>query len=171
MNTYDVCKTELFKEELKEMMLNTFGSDFDAIEELKTVFVNLDFHALLQTVLSNMQTVLTYKVECDKSYATPYRSEPLFECRASRICTIFERGCFSEVSDEYETELWMLEDFTFAVVKIFRIKMTGYQTEFRTCKGFIPDIRTIPCDLEDFTRVLHNFIAKYYDMQTPICEI
>lgn len=165
-------KQDNFKHEFIFAMTALYGVDLNVTEELLDVIENIDFEALQQKLTSDMQTVLVYSVECQKSYATSYKSEPLFDKRAAKIVTVFERGCFSEISDEYETELWLTEDYQFAVVKVFRIDIKNqYTTEFRTVKGYIPEQNRILCDLVDFESVIQNHIASYYEMETPICEI
>lgn len=167
-------KQDYFKQEFILAMTTLYGVNQNKTEELQEIIRGIDFEALSQKLMGDMETVYIYTVDCDKSYATAYRSEPLFEKRAAKICTIFERGCCSEISDEYETELWMLEDYRFAIVKVFRISMRmkgGYQTEYRTLKGYLPKEHFIPCELIDFNSVIQRHIEKYYDMQTPICEI
>ncbi len=168
----ELSKQEIFKDEFIFAMTSLYGVDLNVTEELLEVIENIDFEALQQKLTADMETVLVYSVDCDKSYATSYRSEPLFETRAAKIVTIFERGCFSEITDEYETELWITEDYQFAVVKVFRIDIKGqYKTEFRTIKGYIPEQTSIFCTLDDFDSVVQRHIASYYEMESPICEI
>lgn len=165
---------EVFENNFTLMVETFYGKDDVLDAKVLSFLYVLDFDALVQVLTSKFETPLVYSVKSNNEFATQYRSEPLFETRAAKICTIFERGCFSDVQDEYETEIWMTEDYEFAVVKLFKVSIPaydGYTTEFRTVKGFTPDYNLCCCPFEDFDTVIENLIAQFYENEVPICEI
>ncbi len=165
-------KLDIFKSNYN-LMLKTFFKDKGKHDcKIKAHLKGLEWEALVQSLNSQLTNPLTYSVNCNNEFATEYRSDLLFKTRATKICNIFERGSVSETIDEYETELWMTENYEFAVVKVFRVFVgENYTTEYRTLKGFIPYYNTFKCSFEEFINVIDKYIKTYYEMQTPICEI
>ena len=76
----------------------------------------LDYNSLLQALHYRAETVYAYTGEGDCGTGCNYLGLELFPCKASSIYCHCEKEEFGIVLMDRYLELWMLEDFSFALV-------------------------------------------------------
>lgn len=142
----------------------------DETTEMDALLEELDFDALLQTVRHNAQTPFCYMTcgKAAKSYA--YRSEELFDQRATllyRDVTAVDDG---PVSVARSTELWLLEDMTLETVSCVSMVYGSYASEYREIKGEIWETG-VWVDLEDLTAKLNELCGPCFAGEIPNYEL
>ena len=109
----------------------------DDATEMDVLLEELDFDALLQTVRHNAQTPFCFMTcgKAAKSYA--YRSEELFDQRATRLYQDFDQAHQSgDILVERYYELWLLEDMQHTIPP----RAGGWR---RVCHGVPGDQRRV----------------------------
>lgn len=86
-----------------------------------------------------VQTIYQYSVTGGYEKSFDYRGVELFNQRGCLILSDVEQMVFDEAKTTYATELWLLEDMSFAIVHCVKMKIgsedTGYVTEYRAFKS------------------------------------
>ena len=87
------------------------------------------------------QTVYQYSVAGGYEKCFNYRGMELFDQRACLIISDVEQAVLDEIKTTYETELWLMEDMNFAIVRCVSMLIgsddTGYVTEYRAFKKIL----------------------------------
>ena len=120
---------ELFNEEDRWML----DEDYFAEEGITN-------YCLSKALADRMEEVFEFRAVCDTEDYMDYCGRYLFEQRAVRIITYENFGMGNNhYAMEYDAELWLLEDMTFAEVHCFRtmVESNGYlgaATEYRVVR-------------------------------------
>lgn len=92
------------------------------------------------------QTVYQYSVAGGYEKCFNYRGMELFDQRACLIISDVEQAVLDEIKTTYETELWLMEDMNFAIVRCVSMLIgsddTGYVTEYRAFKKILKNTVT-----------------------------
>ena len=118
---------EMYEEEDRWMM----DDDFFVVEGISN-------RCMAKALEERMEEVFEYKVVSDGRACVDYRGKYLFDQRAVHILTVENFAVENFHYDmEYDAELWLLEDMSFAVVHCFRTMIEGNgqlgaYTEYRT---------------------------------------
>ena len=141
--------------------------------EIDDFLESIDYHALLQVVWNNAETVYAYRADGKHTFSMDYRSTELFKQRATLL--------YEDVGDSYigtvlaarSMELWLLEDMGFAVVAKFSVNAGEgeYVTEYRVYKGSDWTDSEISLDLEDLVAELAAMCEPYYEHNQPVYEL
>ena len=136
----------------------------------------LDFSALLQALRFNAETVFTYTAEnCDFDCGCNYYGPELFPCRATRIYSYSELEELDVVLLNRILELWLLDDFSFALVaSIETVYEEGeYETAYRVIRA--TDLDEIAQEMElNMDRIASNLLEMaeaYYEEGMPTYEL
>lgn len=132
----------MFKEdkmiEAIRWILNLYEpSDYDAFdeEELGGDY-GLCLHDVVMALRDKAETVYQFKVDSSFEMGFKYRSPELFNQRSIRIYKEIESSTLdNETIANYSTELWLLEDMSFAVVHCVSVSHDDgvtYDSEYRT---------------------------------------
>lgn len=134
---------QLFDEDTMEMLEENYSDEMEIPSEL-----------LAQAIRHNAMMVHEYRAVTTAGDCLDYCGNELFEQRATFILAYAETIAESETFRmAYRTELWLLEDMTFAVVRAVITDVSGdaYQcmTEYRTFVRTIQDKEDIFFEPED----------------------
>lgn len=141
-------------------------------ERAEDLVDRLDLEALLQTVRHNAQTPFVYSLSGKAAKSCEYRSEELFDQRATRLYRTFLVISEGAVSLARSLELWLLEDMSLQTVSCFSA-VCGNNTcasEYREIKGDAWECG-IWLDLEDLTEKLEEMCGPYYEGAIPTYEL
>lgn len=112
-------------------------SDFEAFDEDELGGdYGLCMPEVVMALRNEAETVYQFKVDSSFEMGFKYRSPELFNQRAIRIYAEIESSTFdNETIATYGTELWLLEDMSFAVVRCVSVSHDDgvtYDSEYRT---------------------------------------
>ena len=102
-------------------------------------------------------TPYEYTVDTNMERGSKYCGAELFGQRACKIFSDMDVGVFNLIDSFYSTELWLLEDMSFVIVRCVTLFIEGstgefYATEYRTMVKTVTerdDLFFTPEDLED----------------------
>ena len=114
-------------------------SDYEAYDEEEIGYAGgLRLPEVCMALKDAVQTVYQYSVTGGYEKSFDYRGVELFNQRGCLIISDVEQMVFDEAKTTYATELWLLEDMSFAIVHCVKMKIgsedTGYVTEYRAFK-------------------------------------
>ena len=114
-------------------------SDYEAFDEEEIGYAGgLCLPEVCMALKDAVQTVYQYSVTGGYEKSFDYRGVELFNQRGCLILSDVEQMVFDEAETTYATELWLLEDMSFAIVHCVKMKIgsedTGYVTEYRAFK-------------------------------------
>ena len=114
-------------------------SDYEAFDEEEIGYAGgLCLPEVCMALKDAVQTVYQYSVTGRYEKSFDYRGVELFNQRGCLILSDVEQMVFDEAKTTYATELWLLEDMSFAIVHCVKMKIgsedTGYVTEYRAFK-------------------------------------
>ena len=140
---------ELFDEEDRWML-----------EEDYFVEEGISNYCMAKALAERMEEVFEYKAVSEVSPHVDYRGRYLFDQRAVRIITA-ENFAMEDYhyGMEYDAELWLLEDMSFAVVHCFRTMMEkhghlGALTEYRIVRDTIESSEDLFFTIEELLEEL-----------------
>ena len=117
-------------------------------------------YCMAKALEERMEEVFEYKVICEARNSVDYRGRYLFDQRAVRILTV-ENFSMSDYhyGMEYDAELWLLENMTFAVVHCFRTMIEkhghlGAMTEYRVVREEIESSEDLFFTIEELLEEL-----------------
>ena len=126
-------------------------SDYEAFDEEEIGYAGgLCLPEVCMALKDAVQTVYQYSVIGGYEKSFDYRGIELFNQRGCLILSDVEQMVFDEAKTTYATELWLLEDMSFAIVHCVKMKIgsedTGYVTEYH-CR--YPQVFAAPGKSED----------------------
>ena len=144
-----LCK--MYDEEDRWMMDES--DDFLALEGISN-------YCMAKALEKRMEDVFEYKAVSDARTHVDYRGRYLFDQRAVRILAV-ENFAMEDYhyGMEYDAELWLLEDMSFAVVHCFRTMMEkhghlGALTEYRIVRDNIQSSEDLFFTIEELLEEL-----------------
>lgn len=144
------------------------------IEEVEDALESMDYQALASTLWNKLEDVYVYKTDGKYAKAFNYRSQELFSQRACLLYSEFDSGSSDIVTITYCQELWLLADYSFAVVNSLTINIPDpqfqYDTEFRTVKSIGKDCELL-FSIEEMCTELSNLCGDYYEHEIPFYEL
>lgn len=106
------------------------------------------------------QTVYQYSVAGGYEKCFNYRGMELFDQRACLIISDVEQAVLDEIKTTYETELWLMEDMNFAIVRCVSMLIgsddTGYVTEYRAFKKILKNAEDLFFSPEELIEELES---------------
>ena len=150
--------------------------DFDGYDEEA---YGEDFGLCLEEVVlalrNNAQIVHEYEVDGSIEFAFKYKGKELFSQRAIKIFSDMEVGASSNQTDvSYLTELWLLEDMSFAVTHCIEMRHDDgivYESRHRTFVKKVKgrnDLFFVPEDLID---TLEETCVPIWESEATIYEL
>ena len=110
------------------------------------------------------QTVYQYSVTGGYEKCFDYRGMELFDQRACLIISDVEQAVLDEIKTTYETELWLMEDMNFAIVRCVSMLIgsddTGYVTEYRAFKKILKSAEDLFFSPEELIEELESMYEK-----------
>ena len=140
-----------------------------------TILESLDYAALLQAVHHHAETAFVYKINAIQGAGRDYRSAELFPSRATQLYSALAPFSDAEIGVVRTLELWMLEDFGFAVVANMEIVVGegAIVSEYRTIKAQdMSEIHNeIDLNLTMLARNLQDMCQDYLKANLPSYEL
>lgn len=147
---------DMFDEGTIEIMLENHPDELVIPDEL-----------LAQAIRDRVMTVYEYRALCDAGDCIDYHGKELFDQRAAFILSYVEAAAESDYCCvDYRTELWLLEDMSFAVVHAVITMVNDDDrpcciTEYRTFVRTVEDEEDIFFEPEDFICELDDICTMY----------
>lgn len=121
------------------------------------------------------QTVYQYSVVGGYEKSFNYRGEELFGQRACLILSDMEQAVWDEASTTYETELWLMEDMSFFIVRCVTMKVgsdgSGYVTEYRAFKKALESADDLFFSPEKLIEELEAMCVSQWEHEATIYEL
>ena len=99
----------------------------------------------------------------------------LFNQRGCLIISDVEQMVFDEAKTTYATELWLLEDMSFAIVHCVKMKIgsedTGYVTEYRAFKKPLEISEDLFFSPESLIEELESMCVPLWEHEATIYEL
>lgn len=86
-----------------------------------------------QALRDKFQTVYQYKIKGTQEYNFNYCGRELFNMRGCLLYSDMEIGVSDIAIFDYGTELWLMEDMSFAVVRSVRMRFGEDTEQYETC--------------------------------------
>ena len=122
-----------------------------------------------------VQTVYQYSVTGGYEKSFDYRGVELFNQRGCLILSDVEQMVFDEAETTYATELWLLEDMSFAIVHCVKMKIgsedTGYVTEYRAFKKPLEISEDLFFSPESLIEELESMCVPRWEHEATIYEL
>ena len=122
-----------------------------------------------------VQTVYQYSVTGGYEKSFDYRGVELFNQRGCLIISDVEQMVFDEAETIYATELWLLEDMSFAIVHCVKMKIgsedTGYVTEYRAFKKPLEISEDLFFSPESLIEELESMCVPQWEHEATIYEL
>ena len=168
-------KIDMLIDTVEELFLTGVTMEHDE-EELLELLDDVDWYNLLQALILSAKPVYEFEAAGDGYPSLEYKSKNLFGqnavCLDEEIISPKEGETAPQVH-VYSRELWILEDFTFAVTSCFRVQIgkTTCRAEYRTIKSY--DWRESGMDV-DFCCVADALVNLANDVKKhgyPLIEV
>lgn len=121
------------------------------------------------------QTVYQYQIESPFEKGFRYRGKELFGQRACMMYSDVEIAAFDMVATTYETELWLLEDMSFAVVHCVVVKVESdemsHTTEYRAVVKKVESRNDLFFTPESLIEVLEEICVPQWESEATIYEL
>lgn len=164
-------KTQLLEKNIRALVKD--GKTLDL--EYYVILDELNFAALLQAVRHHAETVFTYRINAAQGVGRDYRSQELFSGRATQLYSCLAPFSDSDIGVVRTLELWLLEDFSFAVVANMQVILGegAIMSEYRVIKTseFSEIPNEIQINLTDLTRNLRDMSRDYLRAGLPSYEL
>lgn len=135
----------------------------------------LDYDSLLQALHFHAETVYAYIAEGECGTGCNYRGLELFPCRATSIYCHCEKEEVGIVLMDRFLELWLLEDFSFALVASMETEYEDgeYHTAYRVIRSTdLGEIaQEMKLDLERIAAQLIRLADSYGKSRMPTYEL
>jgi len=135
----------------------------------------LCLHEVVMALRDKAQTVYHYQIDSDFDTSFKYRSAELFDQRAIRIFEENESTTFdNETTASYNTELWLLEDMSFVIVRCVSLRHDDgviYESEYRTVLKQLKKREDLFFTPEDFIGVLEEACIPIWESEATIYEL
>lgn len=122
-----------------------------------------------------MQTVYQYSVVGGYEKAFDYRGLELFDQRACLMISDMEETTWDEIATTYKTELWLLEDMSFAIVRCVEMTIgeedAGYHTEYRAYKKKLESREDLFFPPEELIEKLESICIPQWEHEATIYEL
>lgn len=171
----------MFKETDVRQALERFfnlydANDYEAYDEEEcSELGGICISEVAQTIRDNMQDVFEYRVDTNLERGFNYRGKSLFGQRACCIISDMDSGVADIATAAYMTELWLLEDMTFANVHCvdmsYQCGDDYYKTEYRYLiepVEFPEDLRFSP---EEILEELEKMCIPHWEGEATIYEL
>lgn len=107
-------------------------SDYEAFDEEEIGYAGgLCLPEVCMALKDAVQTVYQYSVTGRYEKSFDYRGVELFNQRGCLILSDVEQMVFDEAKTTYATELWLLEDMSFAIVHCVKMKIGSEDAEIK----------------------------------------
>ncbi len=165
-----------FESAIREMYMQGVESDGYAVDSVEDMLDSIDFHALLQAVRHNAQTVYAYTTHSKAPKSFNYRSRELFGQRATRLYEDVDMTNQSgAIVADRTYELWLLEDMSLVAVACVSVasEREMYITQYREISGERGDPwdSGLCLNLEDLTENLLDLCKPYNECEMPVYEL
>lgn len=121
------------------------------------------------------QTAYQYQIDSSFEKGFCYRGKELFGQRASMMYSDVEVAAFDMVDTTYETELWLLEDMSFAVVHCVTVKVESdemsHTTEYRAVVRKVESRDDLFFTPEALIEVLEEMCVPQWESEATIYEL
>lgn len=123
----------------------------------------------------NAQTVYQYTADGPHEKSFHHRGKELFGQRACLLYSDIDHGVCDIATTAYSTELWLLEDMTFAIVRCVSIEYgaedCNYTTEYRSFVKMVEDGDDLFFSPEDLMEELEEMCIPQWESEAIIYEL
>ena len=121
------------------------------------------------------QRVHQYSVIGGYEKAFDYRGIELFDQSACLVVSDMDQITMDTITTTYKTELWLLEDMSFAIVRCVAMKIgsedTGYKTEYRAFKKKLECRDDLFISPDDLIEELQSICVPQWEHEATIYEL
>ena len=151
-------------------------SDYEAFDEEEIGYAGgLCLPEVCMALKDAVQTIYQYSVTGGYEKSFDYRGVELFDQRGCLIFSDVEQMVFDEAETTYATELWLLEDMSFAIVHCVKMKIgsedTGYVTEYRAFKKPLEISEDLFFSPESLIEELESMCVPLWEHEATIYEL
>lgn len=163
------------KTELEYAICSLFSYGKARRPETQELMKNLDYEALLQALRYNAETVYEFAAGGGVRSACNYCGPEMFDRPAALLCSVPLSEAEDVVHLSRSLELWLLEDFSFALLSCTEIKCAGgrFSSAYRVFRSDdLNEIaRELPLDVDRLAHGLAKLAGGYYGPGQVIFEI
>lgn len=110
-----------------------------------------------------------------KNFISGSVERQLLDQRACLIISDVEQAVLDEIKTTYETELWLMEDMNFAIVRCVSMLIgsddTGYVTEYRAFKKILKSAEDLFFSPEELIEELESMCVPQWEHEATIYEL
>ena len=121
------------------------------------------------------ESIYEYTVDSFREQGFDYRGKELFDKRGCMIMSQVDQAAIGEEEIFYNTELWLMEDMTFVIVRcvsmLTRSDFTGYTTEYRSFKKNVEELADLFFTPEELIDELEAMCAPQWEHEATIYEL
>ena len=122
-----------------------------------------------------MQTVYQYSVDGGYEKSFDYRGLELFDQRACLIISDVEQAVLDSIKIMYETELWLMEDMSFSIVRCVTMFIgsddTGCTSDYRVFKKKVESRDDLFFTPEELIEELESICVPQWEHEAAIYEL
>ena len=124
---------------------------------------------------NNVETIYEYTVDGFKDKDFEYRGKELFDKRGCMIMSQVDQATVGEEEIFYNTELWLLEDMNFVIVRcvsmLTRSDYTGYVTNYRSFKKDVGDQGDLFFTPDELIEELEAMCVPLWEQEATVYEL
>ena len=128
-----------------------------------------------QALRDKFQTVYQYEVKGTHEYNFNYCGRELFNMRGCLIYSDMEIGVCDIATTDYTTELWLMEDMSFAVVRSvgmqFEKESEQYETCYRVFQRAVESVNDLFFSPEDLLSELEEMCIPQWEHTATVYEL
>lgn len=128
-----------------------------------------------QALRDKFQTVYQYEIKGTHEYNFNYRGRELFNMRGCLLYSDMEIGVCDFTTTDYSTELWLMEDMSFAVVRTvgmsFGEESEQYETRYRVFLRAVESVKDLFFTPEDLLHELEEMCIPQWEHTATIYEL
>ena len=121
------------------------------------------------------EIIYEYTVYSLREQGFDYRGKELFDKRGCMIMSHVDQAAIGEEEIFYNTELWLMEDMTFVIVRcvsmLTRSDFTGYTTEYRSFRKMWRNWLICSSTLRSLIDELEAMCAPQWEHEATIYEL
>lgn len=169
--------TENKMSEAIEWLFNLFEpEDYEGYDEDEIGYAGgLCLPEVCTALRDAMQTVYQYSVDGSYEKSFNYRGLELFDQRACLITSDVEVAVLDNIKTMYETELWMMEDMSFSIVRCVTMTIGSgeneYTTNYRVFKKKVEDGYDLFFTPEELIEELESICVPQWEYEATIYEL
>lgn len=122
-----------------------------------------------------VETIYEYTVDSLRDQGFDYRGKELFDQRGCMLMSLPEQAVIGDEEIFYNTELWLMEDMNFIIIRcvsmMTRSDFTGFATDYRTFKKNVEDQGDLFFTPDELIEELEGMCVPQWEHEATIYEL